>query len=398
MPNNYDKRFSMPHWDAVIDDNFFLKCIEAASEQWRSEVYDIYFGSTFLHRDVTYGDTMGVNASPKQYKNLLKIQEKYGIPISLTLNEMNRPVGLLRPDVIKDFISFIKKYYDDGVRSCTISHTHLMRTGALQEAFPDMMWKNTVNHGIRTTQEMIDYAALGYDIINLDRKFNRNFLELKKAKKEADRLGIKLSLLITEYCMPECPFKVEHDCWEGGSELRRMEKSYWDIAENLSCNTWRVQAKEMGVINPRMGTDWVISSKDNWDEFANLVDIFKFSGRLNNLFSKSSSFKWCVEMFNKDGETNHLFVANDFKTIYDNNLMPFHMWRSTPIRGDYPAITNVKKIKEHLSNHFWNTEKAIVLAKVLKNCKNQCYNCHKCDELFGTGELDTVLKINLGRR
>jgi len=77
MGNSYNRKFSYPHWDASQHDDLYLNCFENSAEQWRNEVYDIYFAAPFLHRDVTYGDTMGVYASPGQYKNLLKIQEKY---------------------------------------------------------------------------------------------------------------------------------------------------------------------------------------------------------------------------------------------------------------------------------------------------------------------------------
>ena len=71
MKNNYDKKFSIAHPDATADENFFLECFENASNQWRNEIYDIYFGTSFLHQDISYGDTMGVNASPGQYRKLL---------------------------------------------------------------------------------------------------------------------------------------------------------------------------------------------------------------------------------------------------------------------------------------------------------------------------------------
>ncbi|MDP7366651.1 MAG: hypothetical protein QGH83_05270, partial [Candidatus Pacebacteria bacterium] len=331
MKNNYDKKFSIAHYDASEDDNLFLECFENSSEQYRNEIYDIYFGTVFLHRDVTYGETMGVTASPAQYKNLLKIQEKYGIPISLTLNEMNRPMEMLRGNVIKEFVSFIKKYYDDGVRSCTISHTHLMRTGALQEAFPDMNWKNTVNHRITTTQEFLDYAQLGYNIIQLDRNYNRNLNELKRTKKEADRLGVKTCLLIKEGCMPECPFKTEHDCWQGGS-IRYEGKSYWDIVP-FTCNTWRGTHAVKEVHNPRAGTDIMIHSKEDWDDFAEKVDVFKLSGRLQSCSGPAAKFGYYLEMW-KDPEkqdqapwpNTHMFEVSSFKDVYENNLTPFHMW------------------------------------------------------------------------
>ena len=404
MKNNYDKKFSIAHPDASEDDNFFLECFENSSEQYRNEIYDIYFGTSFLHRDVSYGDTMGVQASPGQYRNLLKIQEKYGIPISLTLNEMNRPIEMIRPDVVKEFVSFIKKYYDDGVRSCTISHTHLMRLGVLQEAFPDMNWKNTVNHRITTTQEFVDYVNLGYTTLQLDRNYNRNLNELKRTKKEADRLGVKTCLLINEGCMPECPFKTEHDCWQGGKELRNLGKSYWEVIP-YTCNTWRGTHAVKEVHNPRAGTDIMIHSKEDWDDFADIVDIFKFSGRLtshgagDNLVAKLG---YWFDMW-KDPEkqdqypwpTTHMFEVSSFKDVYENNLTPLHMWFSwTSIGKNYPIITDIDEIKKHTANHFWNTKDAIALTKTLKNCKNQCYNCHKCDDLFETGKIDSVLKLN----
>ena len=110
MKNNYNKKFSVAHWDKMQDDFLFLKCFENSDQQYKNEIFDIYFGSTFLHRDVTYGDTMGVNASPTQYRNLLKIQEKYGIPISLTFNEMTRPLEMIRKDVMKEFVEYVGRF------------------------------------------------------------------------------------------------------------------------------------------------------------------------------------------------------------------------------------------------------------------------------------------------
>tara|TARA_B100001964_G_scaffold230164_1_gene283314 strand:+ start:1300 stop:2523 length:1224 start_codon:yes stop_codon:yes gene_type:complete len=403
MGNSYNRKFSYPHWDASQHDDLYLTCFENSAEQWRNEVYDIYFAAPFLHRDVTYGDTMGVYASPGQYKNLLKIQEKYNIPISLTLNEMTRPIELIRPDVIKDFVSFVKKYYDDGVRSCTISHTHLMKTGALQSAFPDMDWKNTVNHRVCTTQEFIDYVVLGYTTLQLDRNYNRNFNELKRTKKEADRLGVKTCLLIRENCMPDCPFKTEHDIWQGEKVFRNLGKSYWDVAGDLSCNTWQSVGNDIGVTNPRTGTQIMVHSKDDWDEFANLVNVFKISGRLNTPDpNETTKFGYHFEMW-KDQKlqdkhphpSSNVFMAESFKDIYENNLAPFLMWFSFNVMNkDYPAITDIDEIKEKLVNHFWNDDEAKALCKTLKHCKNQCYTCHKCDDLFNTGKVDSILDIS----
>ena len=399
MKNAYDNKFSIPHYDSTKDDGWYLRAFENSSEQYKKEVYDIYFGASFNYGDLVYGNTMGVNASKEQYKNLLKIQEKYSIPISLTLNEMNRPIELTRPEVIKDFVSYIKKYYDDGVRSCTISHTHLMRTGALQSAFPDMDWKNTVNHGVRTTQEFIDYSVLGYTTVQLDRNFNRNRSELKRVKKEADRLGIKTCLLIKEDCMPECPFKTEHDCWQSGPELRSSGMSYWE-AISFTCNKWRTLSVDMGtqeekdsyVVNPRTGTDIICNSSEDWKEFSDLVDVFKKSGRL------ISSPEWSKERFEYYFQTKfpetRIFSVDSFKDIYENNLAPIHMWFSFAyVNKNFSTVTKIPEIKNGISNHFWNEKRSKELSKILKNCRNQCYKCHKCDDLFGTGEIESCLDV-----
>jgi len=387
--NNYDNKYSIAHWDGCENDDFFFNCFTNSSEQWKKEIYDIYFGSTFLHRDVTYGDTMGTNISQNQYRNLLEIQEKYGIPLSLTLNEMNRPVEMLRRDIIKDLITFIGKFYDDGIRSCTISHTHLMKTGALQETFPDMNWKNTVNHGIKTTQQFIDYVNLGYNTIQLDRDFNRNHRELKRTKKEADRLGVKTCLLIREGCMPECPYKTEHDCWQGAGYFRTINSSYWDSIK-FTCNKWRSgDFVNHGLPNPRTATDIMIHSKEDWDDFADIVDIFKVSGRLIR-YPKNHLEKFGYYFLIGD----KIVAAESFKEIYENNLSPFLMWYTYhTVEKDHPMVTDIDEIKKLLAGHFWNTDPAKTLCKILKNCKNQCYSCHKCDELFMGEQLDSLISL-----
>jgi len=259
-----------------------------------------------------------------------------------------------------------------------------------------MDWKNTVNHQVMSTQSVIDYAKLGYTTIQLDRNFNRNLAELKRVKLEADRLNVKTCLLIKESCMPECPFKTEHDCWQSGKELKEEGKAYWDVV-NFTCNRWRIPGRWLGVSNPRMGTDVIIHGKEDWNDFAGLVDIFKFSGRLQQPRSDiDKKFIRGIEMTDwsiKDKLSTSSFMVDDFKTIYENNLMPFHQWfMASCIIKNYLVITDINKIKEGIKNHFWNKKEAILLSNVLKNCKNQCYKCHKCDDLFGI-KIDSILEI-----
>jgi hypothetical protein len=93
-----------------------------------------------------------------------------------------------------------------------------MRLGILQKCFPEMKWKNTVNHQVSSAQQVLDYIYLGYDIIQLDRSLNRNMDELKRIKEVVENYksrnsnnNVKTSMLVWENCLPSCPFKREHD-------------------------------------------------------------------------------------------------------------------------------------------------------------------------------------------
>ena len=83
------------------------------------------------------------------------------------------------------FDKFIGEFYERGLRMCTIGNIHLMGTGHLQKNFPDMKWKNTVNHIVANPQQMVDMHSLGYNLIQFDRSLNRNLRELKRMSKEA---------------------------------------------------------------------------------------------------------------------------------------------------------------------------------------------------------------------
>ncbi len=388
----YNKKFSIGHWERTKDDDLFYRCYKNSSEQFKKETYDIFFGHKFISTSgVEYGSVMGVQSNERQYKNLLDIQEKYGTRISLTLNDMNRPLKLLGQQELTEFLNYLQKFYDDGVRSCTISHTHLMRMGVLQDRFPDMHWKNTVNHCIRTTQEFYNYVALGYNTIQLDRDYNRNLPELKRTFKEAQKIGVETCLLIYESCMPECPFKTEHDIWQGGV-LPKMHQSYWGTLKN-TCVRWRqhpaLNKIEPAVANPRTGTDVVMHDKSDWDDFANNCDYFKLSGRLVDNWSEQNEV-----MLRGTEWRGKAYGVDSFKTIYDNNLIPISPWLKglSVFLKDVDVISDPEQIKKDFETHFWNKPEAITLQKVLKACKNQCYKCHKCDDLFGEKHVQSILE------
>jgi len=146
------KFISIPHYENSknkLHDDTYYNLIKNSSQEFKDEIHDIYFGKIFRYeynnRKKRYCNPMGVEATDAQIDSLFKIQDEFGIEISLTINSIETPHELLHDaNIAKEFIAFIKSFYDRGLRSCTIGSPHLIKSRLLHENFPDMRWKNTV--------------------------------------------------------------------------------------------------------------------------------------------------------------------------------------------------------------------------------------------------------------
>ena len=268
-----------------MHDDTYYQLIKNSSQEFKDEIHDIYFGKVFRYeyegRAKIYGNPMGVEATDAQIDSLFKIQNDFKIEISLTINSIETPQELFFDEkVIKEFIAFIKSFYDRGLRSCTIASPHIIRAGELHEIFPEMRWKNTVNNRVSDAQQVLDFVYCGYDTITLDRNICRNLDELKKIRKAVDYYNkthkpakkVLLSLLTVEGCLYNCPFKREHD-----SMGEHIGGKYFKSTSQLTCNNWRYTFPYSRL--PRNGIDLIVAEKEAFDEIAKLTDIFKFSGR-----------------------------------------------------------------------------------------------------------------------
>ena len=421
--NKFGKKFSLPHndilksvmdgpdnfirydIDPIDDENFFYTIIDNADQSFRDEIADIYFGKSFHYKfggtNRRYGDVMGKEATDKQVDNLFKIQEKYDIPISLTINQEIHPTEILVNDFIRNnFIKFIGELYERGMRMCTIGNIHLMGTGHLQKNFPDMKWKNTVNHIVANPQQMVDLHSLGYDLIQLDRSLNRNLRELRRMTKEAKNRGITTYLLASEGCMPFCPFKEEHDIvqpWVGSVQ----GKDYFLTLADISCNKWRFPRHKSQL--PRIGTSCVWDTNERFDMYNELVDVFKFSGRLQSPYAGSKPESYACWSYVDDED---IFIARSFKDIYDLDIGFLSNWNglgyvTTPTEEyvekyfiHYPHNKiRAEKYFEKLE-HPYKTEAGVKMCESLPNCKNQCWDCHLCEDAYGIEHFDSLTQIN----
>lgn len=405
--SKFSKRFSIAHFDRFEGEfqDFYYNIMKNADPAYLDNVHDVYFGKYFeyVYNGATKrcGNAMGVQASDEQVDYLFKLQEETGVEISLTFNTVEVPHEVVFDHHIrKQFVEWIGSYYDRGLRSCTISSEHIMRTGELQARCPDMRWKSTVNQIVADAQQLIDYAYLGYNTILLDRSLNRNIKELRRVRDAQNYLNslnpqkkLLTSLLVAESCIYRCPFKKEHD-----SVGEHISTDYFSGPANLSCNGWRglQQFAEL----PRSGIDLVASDATMFNKFLDLVDIFKFSGRLTTPATKPEDTQYQKAVWFYKGNdrfkqiirfANESVYADNFQDIIDNNLMPIHDWvpgwvDTRTVKGDY-------KVTYKGYNGIWATDEGKRLEKLLSSCRNQCWDCHECERTFGFQDIDSALQI-----
>jgi len=423
MSKKFEKIWSIPHNDILKcvmdgpdnflrydttdgdDETFFYNIIANADQSFRDEIDDIYFAKDFHYKfhgqNRRYGDVMGKNASDLQIDNLFKIQEKWGIPASLTLNQETHPTEIIiDPEIRKQFVNFIGEFYDRGLRVCTISNIHLMGTGILQKNFPEMNWKNTVNHIVGNCQQMVDLHVLGYNYIQFDRQLNRNMSNLRRMSRVAKDRGIKTYLLASEGCMPFCPFKEEHDTvqpWIGSNQ----GKSYFGTLNKISCDKWRFP--DRWGQPPRIGTSCVWDTNERFDMYNNLVDVFKFSGRLIKMMGVVPESKAVWSYIDKKDDV--IFIGKCFEDVYNNGQGFLSNWDGLGYvtvdpsqEHNYflgnPGVGERCKAYFNSIEHPYKTEAGLKMCKALPNCKNQCYDCHLCEDAYGYDHFDSLAQIN----
>jgi hypothetical protein len=413
-----NKFISIPHFENVQNvshDDTYYQLIKNSSQEFKDEIHDIYFGKIFRYRhdgrDKRYCNPMGVEATDAQVDSLFRIQSEFGIEISLTINSIETPHELFSDkNIFEEFSDFIKSFYDRGLRSCTIASPHLIKSGLLHKKFPEMRWKNTVNHRVADAQQVMNYIFCGYDTILLDRSISRNLNELKKIRKAVDYYNKKYkpvkkiitSLLIREGCLYNCPFKKEHD-----SIGEHISGQYFNTLSKITCDNWRF-TEPFGKL-PRNAIDLVAADKETYNDFAEYNDIFKYSGRFTVfpfLPGDTQHKKACWNFEHQKKFTFDYAPCGPDDTVYsdsiseavNDNIMPLHWWGFGWVDADI-VKNNYKNKLEILGNapNFWKTDKGQRLGEILKNCRSQCWDCHECEKTFETPRFDSALQLRVQR-
>ena len=378
--SKYKNRLSIGHAERGYKGREFYLALSRADGKFLDEIDDIYFGALFSYSDdsinIRYGNTMEVYASDEQIDYLFNIQELTGIPISLTMNQMSHPSELINNrNVLRAFVSFIGSFYKRGLRVCTISNVHLMTSGVLQQSFPEMKWKNTVNHKVSTAQECIEYNESGYNYVQIDRSLARNWKELPHISDVAKERGIKTYMLASEGCLPDCPFKSEHDAMNTSFT---EEIGYFETTSSLSCDKWR---NGMYSDTPRTGINLLVKGAKDIDYIFSYIDVLKFSGRYSS-YGDNATFGIETE---GDIENVHFSSLEAMAADKDSIIYSFSMGDISGSTGENSFARKVIISKEK-----------VALIDVLKNCNSQCYRCHKCEDAFGIPHVDSLINISKG--
>lgn len=325
------KLFTFPY-NANISDNEYETIYAPFVEKYKDWIYDIYFGYSippFIQDAMQQG---GNSNQEKNFKRLLSLQEKTGVKISATFNNIHIPST---EENLKLFINNLKPLYEMGLRSITQPSNHWMLMGAIKKAFPDMFIKNTVLKRVGTAQDFWNACEMGYDYINLDRILMRDEKELKHIKeaqlKYFEKTGkyVYSSILFNEGCMGRCSGMDEHYTLHACTNIH-----YFQSGLNLyTCASWSQSPSYA------FKTANIPPFKEDIDEIKKYVDIFKLHGRS------------CFELL----KSSSVLLA---------------------------SISSEIELKMHaFIHHNPPQEKIKQWRQKIKNCRFQCWNCTVCDDL-----------------
>jgi hypothetical protein len=85
-------------------------------------------------------------------------------------------------------------------------------------------------------------------------------------------------------------------------------------------------------------------------------------------------------------------AVSSFAEIIENQLEPLCSWFLG--FGKLSLFkTDIGNIREELSNNYWLSEQGKKLEQRLKNCRNQCYQCHQCENTFKLPNINSIVEI-----
>jgi len=341
------KIFEIPFPNAAHDEKYYVETFEPFVAKYKDWIHDIYFTYTLKGS----GDAMGgSNYSANKFvlKKSLELKEKYNIKICPTINNVFEYPSI---ELGKKFLDGISRLIAMGVDMIQVPFVHWMMIFNLKDRFPEVLFKDTVLQRTYTAQDVWLKAMRGFDIINIDRNLMRDEDTLKRIKKAKNKFlkqygrDFKVVLLANETCRGKCEIMDEHYMWNA---FNNAKTGYFqDPISFKSCSQWFLELEE------RLKTTNFIPLKEEYDRLLQYVDIIKLHGR-GDLPLWEHSMK-IIEDYVQGKEIIGVNEKDNLKEL-----------------AKYPDL--MKKF-----------------AKVVKNCKIECWDCNAC-KVFADKIKERILK------
>lgn len=295
----------------------------------RIETYDRFTKASI--NEIYFSDNTLMNSSRRNlyvdWEELIRIREEHYIKLDYVIN----PNVFFNYDKVKDLIVWLKGKVD----LITISNPILLRNYFIRDyLFENFEVKNSINNRIDNFKTLAFYVEqLGIKKIILDRNVNRDLDFLSKVKKYAEEHNVLITLLANEGCIVNCPFKLQCD-----NAIAINNEEVIDFNQDHSCKLG-LNTDEGNLIDTLQSP---VIYPIQVDSYSKYCDEIKISGRTNELDT------WIVKV------ESYLFKRNNL---------------------------NINQLTSNFCNYNFNLLDLYETGFLdnVKNCKNRCYECNKCD-------------------
>lgn len=220
-------------------------------KQYKDHISTVYFAAPesigpswrSLHQEDDY---------EKQIITLISTCKKYNIWTILTFNATTEGEKTGDKDHMLKLISYIKKLEKIWLNS--VSLTNLLYVKFIKKAVPNVTIYSSVNCYLKNVEQALYFKKLWVDILTIDRDINRDLNLIKKIKQ---RSGLKIQVMLNEWCIKNCPFRNTHFNIIANSvenNLENHKKWKYNLVERFSCTPILAENKRiifrMPIIRP----------------------------------------------------------------------------------------------------------------------------------------------------
>lgn len=160
----------------------------------------------------------------EQFADYIKACKENGLTFNYLINPLCMDQHELDPVKGSSIRKFIHDAYDVGVRYFTINSPSLIKY--VKKEFKDVFVTLGLFAYPVSIQQVEYWRNWGVDEITLDHSFNRNFDLLRKTLEFYKDSDFALRVIANNFCLKECPFRLNHGCFSSHSETSKISMDY----------------------------------------------------------------------------------------------------------------------------------------------------------------------------